>query len=81
MSSTIRLSIPEDLKPALLQLAADTESIGRNLEPSISELLKRVGEAADYSPARAAAALAEIMLLRAESLAVSAEERTEEIKL
>jgi hypothetical protein len=73
---TLGTSETERRKKALQALATVTGTIGRNGEPSISELISRLADAAEYDIHRAAAFWNDIYLLRCEALAVNAEQET-----
>lgn len=61
-------------KAALERLAARAGAIGRNGKASISELISRLADAADYDLERTAGLAGEIMIIAAEAHVLAAEE-------
>lgn len=59
---------------ALNLLATEVNAIGRNGAPSVSELISRIADAADYDLARTGYLISEILVIAAESHVLAAEE-------
>jgi hypothetical protein len=70
----LTLSFPRHLRTTADEMAAAADAIGRNLAPSISELLTRLTIAYQHNPQRWLAAWAEISQLHTEAQATPEEQ-------